>query len=59
MDIKGIGVTWLGHATFLCETPEGKTVLVDPWTKSNPFCPPEELAKLGQATQVLALEPGK
>ncbi len=41
MDIKGIGVTWLGHATFLFETPEGKTVLVDPWTKSNPFCPQE------------------
>lgn len=37
--IEGIGITWLGHATFLLETPEGKTILVDPWTASNPFCP--------------------
>ena len=39
MQIKGIDITWLGHATFLLKTPEGKTILVDPWTKSNPFCP--------------------
>lgn len=36
---QGVTVTWLGHATFLLGTPEGKTVLVDPWLKGNPRCP--------------------
>ncbi len=33
--------TWLGHATFLIETPSGKRVLLDPWLKENPKCPAE------------------
>lgn len=32
-------VTWLGHSTFLLGTPEGKTILVDPWLATNPKCP--------------------
>jgi L-ascorbate metabolism protein UlaG (beta-lactamase superfamily) len=35
----GITLTWLGHATFLVTTPEGKKVLIDPWVMQNPACP--------------------
>ncbi len=35
----GVKVTWLGHGTFLFETPEGKKILVDPWLAGNPSCP--------------------
>ncbi len=36
---RDIRLTWLGHATFLIETPGGKTMLVDPWVEHNPACP--------------------
>jgi len=36
---RGIALTWLGHATFLIETPGGKTLLIDPWIENNPVCP--------------------
>lgn len=39
MDLKGIKLTWLGHATFKLLTPGGKTVLIDPWVMGNPMCP--------------------
>ncbi len=39
MDLKGIKLTWLGHATFRIETPGGKTVIIDPWIMGNPMCP--------------------
>ena len=42
MDLKGIKLTWLGHATFRIETPAGKTVLIDPWITGNPKCPQSE-----------------
>lgn len=32
-------ITWLGHATFLFELPNGKTLLLDPWLAGNPDCP--------------------
>jgi L-ascorbate metabolism protein UlaG (beta-lactamase superfamily) len=34
-------LTWLGHATFLLDTPGGKRVLIDPWVMNNPACPEE------------------
>jgi len=48
MNLNGIKITWLGHATFRIETPGGKTVLVDPWVAGNPKCPEKEknLAKV-------------
>jgi L-ascorbate metabolism protein UlaG (beta-lactamase superfamily) len=48
MELKGIKLTWLGHATFRIETPAGKTMLVDPWVTGNPMCPEREkkIAKL-------------
>jgi L-ascorbate metabolism protein UlaG (beta-lactamase superfamily) len=39
MTLKGIKLTWLGHATFRIETPEGKTFYIDPWIMGNPMCP--------------------
>lgn len=32
-------VRWLGHSTFLINTPGGKTVVTDPWVEGNPVCP--------------------
>jgi len=42
MDLKGIKLTWLGHATFRIQTPAGKTILIDPWVMGNPMCPEKE-----------------
>jgi L-ascorbate metabolism protein UlaG (beta-lactamase superfamily) len=39
MNLKGIKLTWLGHATFRVETPAGKTIIIDPWVMGNPKCP--------------------
>ena len=39
MNLNGIRLTWLGHATFRIETPGGRTLIVDPWIKGNPACP--------------------
>jgi L-ascorbate metabolism protein UlaG (beta-lactamase superfamily) len=33
-------MTFLGHATFRLASPEGRQVIVDPWTHRNPLCPP-------------------
>jgi len=41
MDLKGVKLTWLGHATFRIET-GSQTVLVDPWVMGNPLCPGKE-----------------
>lgn len=42
MELKGIKLTWLGHATFRIETPGGKTIIIDPWVMGNPSCPAAE-----------------
>lgn len=42
MNLKGVKLTWLGHATFRIETPGGKTILIDPWVMGNPMCPQNE-----------------
>jgi len=34
-----VNITWLGHSTFKIVTPEGKTILIDPWVEQNPACP--------------------
>jgi L-ascorbate metabolism protein UlaG (beta-lactamase superfamily) len=36
---NGVKLTWLGHATFLLETPGKKRVLIDPWITGNPATP--------------------
>jgi L-ascorbate metabolism protein UlaG (beta-lactamase superfamily) len=42
MNLNGIKLTWLGHATFRIETPGGKIVIVDPWIMGNPACPEKD-----------------
>jgi len=42
MRLSGIKVTWLGHATFLIETPGGKSIMVDPWVTNNPSTPADK-----------------
>src|SRR3984885_12816736 len=42
MNLDGIKITWLGHATFRVETPGGKIILIDPWVMGNPACPTTE-----------------
>jgi L-ascorbate metabolism protein UlaG (beta-lactamase superfamily) len=42
VNLKGIKLTWLGHAAFRIETPEGKRLYVDPWIAGNPKCPESE-----------------
>lgn len=48
----GMKITWLGHATFLFETSNGKRILIDPWTINNPACP-EELKDVGALDAIL------
>jgi L-ascorbate metabolism protein UlaG (beta-lactamase superfamily) len=42
MELRGIKITWLGHATFRIETSGGKVILIDPWVMNNPTCPEKE-----------------
>ena len=42
MKLNGIKITWLGHATFLIDTPGGKKVIIDPWISSNPSTPADK-----------------
>jgi L-ascorbate metabolism protein UlaG (beta-lactamase superfamily) len=46
-------LTWLGHATFLLNTPGGKKVLIDPWVEGNPACPANH-KKVGHLDMMLA-----
>src|SRR5215472_16000146 len=39
MNMLGVQITWLGHATFEITSPQGKVILIDPWTQSKPACP--------------------
>src|SRR5205807_8753896 len=39
MQMNGVQITWLGHATFKITSPQGKVILIDPWTQGNPACP--------------------
>jgi L-ascorbate metabolism protein UlaG (beta-lactamase superfamily) len=42
MNLNGIKITWLGHATFLVVTPGGKNLILDPWITSNPATPADK-----------------
>jgi L-ascorbate metabolism protein UlaG (beta-lactamase superfamily) len=39
MDLQGLKLTWLGHATALIQTTAGQHVLIDPFIKDNPATP--------------------
>jgi L-ascorbate metabolism protein UlaG (beta-lactamase superfamily) len=45
---NGVRLTWVGHATWILESPTGKRVLIDPWVTGNPVVP-EALADPGPA----------
>ncbi|MDX1931062.1 MAG: metal-dependent hydrolase [Capsulimonadales bacterium] len=51
----GLSLTWFGHSTFLIRLPNGKRLLIDPFLKGNPVCPPErkEIAALGPVDLLL------
>jgi L-ascorbate metabolism protein UlaG (beta-lactamase superfamily) len=34
-----LSITWLGHATFLLQSPGGKKIVFDPWITGNPKSP--------------------
>ena len=36
-----VRVTWLWRSAFKLVSPEGLTILIDPWLKNNPLCPAE------------------
>jgi L-ascorbate metabolism protein UlaG (beta-lactamase superfamily) len=36
---NGVKLTWIGHATWIVETPTGTRILVDPWMTGNPVVP--------------------
>ena len=36
-----LSITWLGHSTFIIDTPGGKRIVTDPWLEQNPMCPPD------------------
>jgi L-ascorbate metabolism protein UlaG (beta-lactamase superfamily) len=42
MNLQGIQLTWLGHASFRIQTPAGKVIYVDPWVMGNPMCPEKD-----------------
>lgn len=44
MDLKGVEVTWLGHASVRVRLADGTTVFIDPWLAGNPVCPESEHA---------------
>src|SRR2546421_770120 len=50
-----VPVTWLGHASFRLDSPDGKRIYVDPWL-DNPKCPENE--KEPERCDVIALTHG-
>ncbi len=52
---KQVTITWLGHGTFLYETPGGKRVLVDPWIEGNPKFPDGWRARLEEQLDAILL----
>jgi L-ascorbate metabolism protein UlaG (beta-lactamase superfamily) len=40
--MAGTTLTWLGHASFRLDAPNGKRVYVDPFLNGNPACPEAE-----------------
>ncbi len=42
MKLKGVELTWLGHAAVRLRLGDGTTVFIDPWLAGNPMCPEAE-----------------
>jgi len=52
-NLNGVKLTYLGHSTFLVETPGGKTILIDPWVQGNPKCPAPFKSNIGKLDYML------
>ena len=50
--MSSLSFTWLGHGTFLFQSPGGKRLLIDPWVTTNPRCP-ETIKKVGALDLIL------
>ena len=50
--MASLSITWLGHATFLLQSPGGKKILFDPWVTGNPSSP-ESAKKPGALDLIL------
>jgi L-ascorbate metabolism protein UlaG (beta-lactamase superfamily) len=51
-----VPVTWLGHASFRLDTPDGKRIYIDPFLSGNPKCPDSE--KEPERIDVIAITHG-
>jgi L-ascorbate metabolism protein UlaG (beta-lactamase superfamily) len=49
---NGVKLTWIGHASFILDTPGGKRALIDPWMTGNPVAP-ESLHDPGDVDLIL------
>jgi L-ascorbate metabolism protein UlaG (beta-lactamase superfamily) len=49
---NGVKLTWIGHASFILDTPGGKRALIDPWMTGNPVAP-ESLQDPGDVDLIL------
>lgn len=54
----GVTITWLGHGTFLYESPGGKRLLVDPWIEGNPAFPAGWRPRLEQGLDAILITHG-
>jgi L-ascorbate metabolism protein UlaG (beta-lactamase superfamily) len=42
MNLHGVELTWLGHASIRLRLTDGTVLLIDPWLEGNPACPEAE-----------------
>jgi len=42
MKLRGVELTWLGHAAVRLRLKDGTVLLIDPWLDGNPACPETE-----------------
>ncbi len=42
MKLRGVELTWLGHAAIRLRLTDGTVLLIDPWLSGNPACPEAE-----------------
>lgn len=55
---EGVTITWLGHGTFLLESPSGKRIVIDPWIEGNPKFPDGWQSRLMEGVDAIALTHG-
>jgi L-ascorbate metabolism protein UlaG (beta-lactamase superfamily) len=55
---NGVTITWLGHATFLFESPVGERILLDPWIENNPRFPETWRDRLTERIDAIVLTHG-